>query len=34
VSHISIWGGVELCLGGAKPTKFPVATGLCESTNG
>jgi len=26
--HVSIWGGLELCLGEAKPTKSPVATGL------
>jgi len=27
--RISIWGDLELCLGG-KPTKTPLATGLCH----
>jgi len=28
VFHISIWGGLELCLGGLSPPKPPVTTGL------
>jgi len=32
VFHASIWGSLELCLGGAKPTKAPVATGLVVKT--
>jgi len=27
VFHVSIWGGLELCLGGAKPTKAPRGDG-------
>jgi len=27
VFHISIWWGLELCLGGAKPTKAPRGDG-------
>jgi len=28
VFHVSIWGGLELCLGGLAPRIPPVATGL------
>jgi len=33
VFHISIWWGLELCLGGAKPTKAPRGDGTAYKPN-
>jgi len=30
VFNVSIWGGLEICLGGLSPQKPPVATGLTQ----